>query len=93
MTNTLLTEANLPRPIQDGDSGIVLTKDGGWFVFSCNPGLTMDSKPTPIQKTHAEILQALAVALKVPQLLDILKQAANDPNIVGTELLDKKLAH
>ena len=89
--DALLTIHNLPRPIEAGDSGLILTADGGFFVF--NTGKIDPENLTETQIMHADILRGFVIALKVPQLMDILIQAANDPAIAGSKMLDTAGAH
>jgi len=83
----LLKLENLPsRPIEDGDAGVVLKREGGFYVFST--GNVDPDNLTPRQIEQAEIIQALAVALQIPAVMHVLKTMANDPKITGDQVLD-----
>ena len=76
------TNQTPPRSIKDGDVGIILGADGEYFAFNAH------SKFDPVELTETQldqggILQALLVALKYPQIMDVLKTMANDPAVVG----------
>lgn len=79
---SLLTRENIvSSPIQDGDAGIVLKPDGTFQVFST--GRIDGENLTSEQELQGQKLMALAVALKFPQVMSLLLDMANDPEIVG----------
>ncbi len=79
---SLLTLENTPRPIKEGDAGIVLTGEGGFFVFGCNENLDLNNL-TARQAEQGRALLALSVALQFPQIMDVLVRMSEDPKIVG----------
>ena len=85
--NSLLTLENTPRPIEEGDAGVVLTKNGKFFVFNTHDNFD-PSNMTERQIEQGKMIQALSVALQIPQIMDVLLQMASDPNIVGDTILD-----
>lgn len=77
----LLTQSNLDLPrIEEGDAGILLKKGGGFVVFNCHKELDVENM-TDRQTEQGRALQAFAVALAVPQIMDILIELANDKSI------------
>lgn len=90
---SLITAANLAtQPIQEGDAGLILRKDGNFHIFNCHATIDVDNL-TPRQIEQVEILQAFAVALKHPQVMEVLKTMSNDPRIVGDSVLDVGTQH
>lgn len=71
----------LSSPIQEGDAGIVLKPDGTFQVFST--GKIDPNNMTEAQLEQGEKLVALSLALSIPEVLNMLKTMANDPEIVG----------
>lgn len=80
MSKSLLTISNLPSPIEEGDAGVILKNDGSFQVFNTykNPD---PAKMTPRQLEQMETILALVAALKVPEIMNVLKQMAQDPTI------------
>lgn len=71
-----------PRSIDDGDVGVVITSDKKFFVFNAHSVFD----PTSLSETQLEqgrILEALTLAIRFPQVMDVLKRMANDPAIVS----------
>lgn len=79
---TIQTNQTPPRPIKDGDVGIVLDTDGNYFAFNAHSEFD-PAKLTETQLEQGGILQALLIALKYPQVMAVLKTMANDPAVVG----------
>jgi hypothetical protein len=77
-----LTLENTPRPIEEGDAGLVLTKGGKFFVFSSHK-IDVNADLTPRQLEHAQIISAFTVALQIPQIMQVLIDLSNDPEVVG----------
>lgn len=77
----LVDPTNLKLPaFETGDAGIILKADGSFQLWN-----TLD-KPsaetlTPRQIEQGEILMAFSAALKLPPLMSVLKQVANDPEV------------
>lgn len=77
------------RPIQDGDAGIVLTKDGGFFLFATGD-IERDSL-SDRQVDQAAILSAFKTTLSLPPVMEIIMRLANDKSIMtGLDLLEKE---
>lgn len=80
--NNLLTLENIvSSPIAEGDAGVILKADGSWNVFSTSK--LGETGLSPAQMEQGKKLIALSVALKHPQIMEILMQMANDPALVG----------
>lgn len=80
--HTLLGPSQLQSsPIEEGDAGIVLKSDGTFRVFST--GNIDPNNMTEAQLDQGEKLVALSLALSIPDVLNMLKAMANDPEIVG----------
>jgi len=77
---TDFTLDNVTRPIQEGDSGVIIGNDGKFFIF--NTHIIDPANLTPMQRAHGEAIDALSTALRLPQVMDMLKRIANDPSIV-----------
>jgi hypothetical protein len=81
MQNLVGLEHLVADPIQTGDAGVILKIDGSFKVFS-----TGDIDPehmTIAQVEQGRRLQALVLALSIPQVMQILFQMLDDPAIVG----------
>lgn len=75
----LIDRANLAIPkFEDNEAGITLKADGGFIIWST---FKDPSNPTPQQTTQMSHLMAFAAALKLPPIMDVLLQVANDPAI------------
>lgn len=83
MPNTAaITADNLVnKPIQPGDVGFIIGPDLSFRVFSTHK-LDGDDL-TPEQVAQGEILFTLAVAMKIPEVMAVLKRMAADERIVG----------
>lgn len=80
--HSLLGQSQLQSsPIEEGDAGIVLKADGTFRVFST--GKIDPNNMTEAQLEQGEKLVALSLALSLPDVMNMLKQMANDPAIVG----------
>ncbi len=80
--HTLLGPSTLLNsPIEEGDAGIVLKPDGTFKVFST--GKIDANNMTEAQLDQGEKLVALSLALTIPQILNMLKTMAADPDVVG----------
>jgi len=91
MEALLEVENILSRPIEAGDAGIVLKREGGFSVFST--GEIDPAALTPRQVEQGQILQALSVALQIPAIMHLLVTMANDPKIVGDKILNIASMH
>lgn len=80
MTNLTLDNIT-PKPIEEGDAGIILKPDGSFQIFNTHRHID-GANLTPEQLRQGKILLALATALAHPQLLDVLMEASNDPDIM-----------
>lgn len=79
-------------PIQEGDAGVILKKDGTFEIFNAHANID-PANMTERQLEQGQILMALSVALKIPAVMAILVNMANDPNVVGEAIIDKGTAH
>ena len=80
MTN--LTLDNLtPKPIEEGDAGIILKPDGSFQIFNTHKHID-GTNLTPEQLRQGRILLALATASAHPELLDVLLEVSNDPDVM-----------
>jgi len=88
----LLTHENIvSAPIESGDAGVILKPDGSFKVFSTGKLDVANLSEEQIQQ--GKVLLALAVALKYPEIMDILMMAATDPAIVGDGIDLKQMMH
>lgn len=72
-----LSVENLPAgPIVDGDAGVILKADGSFQIFTT--GHINPQALTPAQEEQGRKLVALATALSVPQLMDMLIEASRE---------------
>jgi hypothetical protein len=89
---SLVQVANLvTEPLQPGDAAIILKPNGEWRVAT-----TGDLDPnglTDAQVAQAETLMALMVALRYPQVMQVLKNLAADPNVVGEDPVEVTSRH
>jgi hypothetical protein len=94
MTIKPLTLENSPRPIEEGDVGLVLTKTGGFFLFNAHAKADLDpANMTERQLEQGRIIDAFSVALRLPAVMDVLFQVANDPAVVGDVVVDYGVAN
>jgi len=79
-----LSKQITPGPIEPGDAGLVFKPDGTFYLFNT---YTADSltHPSDEQLRQMSILDAFSVAVQHPQILDVLIQMANDPQVRGHE--------
>ena len=78
--SSLLTlENTVTSPIEHGDAGVILKPDGTFRVFSTG----VEGALTPAQEAQGKKLIALAIALRYPEVMQVLERMANDPDIVG----------
>ncbi len=73
------------QPLTAGDAGIILKEDGTFRIFNLHENIDPQNV-TDTQKMQMKKLMALAVALQVPQVMDLLYECASDPEIVGSVL-------
>lgn len=73
----------IKRPIQEGDCGVILRKEGGFDLFST--GSVDPDQLTVIQMEHGLIMTALAILLRAPETRTMLIKLASDPEIVGED--------
>jgi hypothetical protein len=75
----LLEGKNLGIPkFESGDAGIILKASGEFIIWNCFPD---PANPTEHEREVGKTLMALAAAIRVPQILDVLNSLANDANI------------
>lgn len=73
-------------PISEGDAGIILKADGSFQVFTTGH---IDPKAmTSIQLDQGKTLMAFTLALRIPQIMDLLVDLANQPDIAGDKAVD-----
>lgn len=88
MKHMIFTEQKA-RPIENGDAGVIFTKEGGFYIFST--GAESPDKLTEVQTDQAIIIDALHTALKVPGVVAMLVKMSNDPKVIsGIELLERQ---
>ncbi|TXN08939.1 hypothetical protein FV222_00265 [Methylobacterium sp. WL103] len=82
MTKPLLTLDNLvSAPIEEGDAGFILKPNGEFKIFST--GAINAENMTAAQRAQGEKLLALACAVAIPEVMNMLIQMSRDPAIVG----------
>lgn len=80
--SALLTPSNLiDRPIEDGDCGVILRKDGSFQIFST--GVINPNEMTGRQEEQGALLIAIAVCLNLPELKKNMLKLASDPGILA----------
>jgi hypothetical protein len=62
-------------PIQEGDAGIVLKKDGSFQIFTTGD---VSGSLTTEQQVQSTRLMALVVALSTPSIMDSLIEASSE---------------
>ena len=72
---------NITRAINEGDAGLILGKDGKFFIFNTHAKIDV-ANMTEIQAAQADILEAFTVAMSIPAILQTLIQMAKDPAVV-----------
>lgn len=72
-------------PFKPGDVGIVLQADGNFRIFR-QEGAIDANNLTPEQLEQGRKLRALALALQVPAVMEVLHQFASDPAISAAAL-------
>lgn len=81
--NALLTlKQTTATPVQEGDVGIILKKDGSYEVFNTHAGFDPENMTEDQMEQGAKLL-ALTVALRYEAVMNVLRNMANDPAIVG----------
>ena len=71
---------NYKFEVEEGDAGIILKKDGTFRVFNTHANL--DPKAlTPRQIEQGKQILGLSAALQLPELMEILVNAASDPTL------------
>ena len=81
MQNLLTLENVASAPIEEGDAGVILKRDGSFRIFSTG-NLDADNLDEQ-QLDQGRKLNALALALSLPQVMSVLLRMASDPDIVG----------
>jgi hypothetical protein len=73
-------------PIEEGDAGVIIKKDGSFQVF--NTHMDLDPKNlTEMQIQQGRMILGLTIALKVPEIMEKLIELALDESANGvTEL-------
>lgn len=82
---------NMARPIAEGEAGIVLTAEGGFYIFNTHKDLDPENF-TPLQAKQAKTLRALSIAVQIPQIMHLLETMSVDPNIVGDGMVERGVA-
>jgi hypothetical protein len=91
MKNLLKLENIVMAPIKEGDAGVILREDGTFQIFSS--GKIDPENLSQGQVEQGRKLNALALALSLPQVMEVLLRMADDPAIVGEPGVDLGLAH
>lgn len=87
MKNLLTHENLVSTPIGEGDAGIILKSDGTFRIFNCSK-IAEDGTLTQEQAVQGTKMMALAAALSIPAIMDMLIQLSTDPAIVGEDGVD-----
>lgn len=83
--HSLLDRSHLvSTPIKEGDCGVILRQDGTFQIFST--GVKEGRELTPAQVEQGQKLVCLALALRSPQIMHMLKELANDPAVADREI-------
>jgi hypothetical protein len=80
VSNILPVASITPTPIEEGDVGIILKKDGSYQVFNTHKNFNPE-RMTKDQVLQGELLIALTTALAHPKLMNVLKAASMDPEL------------
>ena len=77
--SALIDQTNLAPPsFEKNQAGITLKPDGTFVIWST---FEEPSHPTTLQTKQMSQLMGFAAALKLPPIMDVLLQVANDPAI------------
>jgi hypothetical protein len=79
-------ENTVTSPIATGDAGIIIKADGTPQIFNTYTKAQLES-PTPEMTQTMQKLMALMVAWNLPPVMDVVMQVANDPAIVGSQIM------
>ena len=79
-------ENTVTSPIATGDAGLVIKADGTVQIFNTYTQEQLAS-PTPEMTQTMQKLMALMVAWNIPAVMDVVIQVANDPAVVGSEVM------
>lgn len=91
MHPSLLKRENLPNsPIEEGDAGVVLKRDGTFQLFNTHKNLDPNNL-TPRQIEQGRTLAAFAAALQIPAIMDKLYELSEDPALFEVTLNVGKL--
>ena len=74
-----------PRKIETGDAGLVLTHDGNYFVFNTHESLDPENL-TERQIEQGRVIEAFMLALRFPQVMNVLFTMVQDPNVVQQDV-------
>jgi hypothetical protein len=72
-------------PIQEGDAGLILRKNGDFQIFNTHASIDPENL-TDRQREHGDILRAFSLALQIPNVMELLKAMSNDPAIIGATI-------
>ena len=79
-------ENTVTSPIAAGDAGIIIKADGTPQIFNTYTPEQLAS-PTPEMTETMQKLMALMTAWNLPPVMDVVLQIANDPNVVGSQVM------
>ncbi len=74
------------EPIQQGDAGIILRKNGDFQIFSTHGDELDPNNMTERQIEQGKILMAFATAMQIPRVMELLIEMSLDPDIVGHDV-------
>ena len=86
MKNLLTLDHVTNAPISDGDAGVILRADGTFQLFST--GDMNGGNLTEEQMQIGRKLSALALALSLPSVMNVLYTMLDDPAITGAPGID-----
>jgi len=75
-----LKSVTITQLISEGDAGIILKEDGSYQVFNLHADLEADNL-TPRQIEQANILLGFTMALKFPQIMEVLYKLSKDDRL------------
>jgi len=85
MLNTQLTpDQILSQPIQDGDAGIIIKRDGSFQIFTTGD-IANTMSPEAIEQGLT--LMGVSIALSTPEILLTLKDMARKTAEVGEDMI------
>ena len=81
MTSNLSSAQIIKDPIQEGDCGVILRKNGSFSIFST--GKIDPENLSDAQMEQGLLMTAIALCLNTPQLREQLINLASNPAVVG----------